>query len=124
MITGEFGYRGEFQITESLIMCDFVRASKIDLEEAYQCGIEAVKLAGKGESGVMVCIKRTSDNPYTIEFGNVPLKEVAVSAKPMSADLFNAEGNHVSQKFIDYIKPLAGELPEFVQLEKIFANKK
>jgi len=124
MITGEFGYRGEFQITESLIMSDFVRASKIDLEEAYQCGIEAVKLAANGESGVMVCIKRTSDNPYTIEFGKVPLKEVAVSAKPMSADFFNAEGNHVSQKFIDYIKPLAGELPEFVQLEKIFAKKK
>jgi hypothetical protein len=53
----------------------------------------------------------------------VPLKEVAVSAKPMSLDYFNAEGNHVSQKFIDYIKPLAGELPEFVQLEKIFAKK-
>jgi 6-phosphofructokinase len=123
MITGEFGYRGEFQITESLIMSDFVRASKIDLDEAYQCGIEAVKLAEKGESGVMVCIKRTSDNPYTIEFGNVPLKEVAVSAKPMSADFFNAEGNHVSPKFIDYIKPLAGELPEFVQLEKLFAKK-
>jgi 6-phosphofructokinase len=123
MITGEFGYRGEFQITESLIMSDFVRASKIDLDEAYQCGIEAVKLAEKGESGVMVCIKRISDNPYTIEFGNVPLKEVAVSAKPMSADFFNAEGNHVSPKFIDYIKPLAGELPEFVQLEKLFAKK-
>ncbi len=27
MIVDEFGYRGEFQITESLIMCDFVRAS-------------------------------------------------------------------------------------------------
>jgi hypothetical protein len=27
-------------------------------------------------------------------------------------------------KFIDYIKPLVGELPEFVQLEKIFAKKK
>jgi ATP-dependent phosphofructokinase / diphosphate-dependent phosphofructokinase len=124
MITGEFGYRGEFQITESLIMSDFVRASQIDLEEAYQCGIEAVKLAARGESGVMVCIKRISNNPYTIEFGKVPLHEVAVSAKPMSADFFNAEGNHVSQKFIDYIKPLAGELPEFVQLEKIFAKKK
>lgn len=124
MIAGEFGYRGEFQITESLIMSDFVRASKIDLEEAYQCGKEAVKLAAKGESGVMVCINRISNNPYTIDFGKVPLKEVAVSAKPMSPDFFNAEGNHVSQKFIDYIKPLAGELPEFVQLEKIFAKKK
>ena len=124
MITSEFGYRGEFQITESLIMCDFVRASKADLDEAYQCGVEAVKLAEKGETGVMVSIIRTSNNPYTIELGKVPLQEVAVSAKPMALDFFNAEGNHVSQKFIDYIKPLAGELPEFVKLEKVFAKSK
>jgi ATP-dependent phosphofructokinase / diphosphate-dependent phosphofructokinase len=123
MISGEFGYRGEFQITESLIMCDFVRASLVDLEEAYSCGVEAVRLAEKGETGVMVSINRVSNNPYTIEFGKVPLKEVAVSAKPMAKEFFNAEGNHVSAKFIDYIKPLAGELPEFVKLEKIFAKK-
>jgi hypothetical protein len=42
----------------------------------------------------------------------------------MPADLFNPEGNHISQKFIDYIKPLTGELPEFVQLEKLFVKRK
>jgi hypothetical protein len=30
--------------------------------------------------------------------------------------------NHVSTLFIDYMKPLAGELPEFTRLEKIFAK--
>ena len=74
MITNEFGYRGEFQITESLIMSDFVRSSVIDLEEAYQCGVEAVNLAERGESGVMVSIKRISNNPYTIEFGTASLE--------------------------------------------------
>lgn len=123
MITGEFGYRGEFQITESLIMCDFMRSSSVDLDEAFRCGVEAVKLAESGESAFMVSIKRISNNPYTIEFGKVPLKEVAVSAKPMPAEFFNSDGNHVSSLFIDYIKPLAGELPEFVQLEKIFAKR-
>jgi 6-phosphofructokinase len=123
MITDEFGYRGEFQITESLIMCDFVRSSNVDLDEAYRCGVEAVKLAETGESGVMVSIRRISNDPYTIEFGKVPLKEVAVSAKPMPAEFFNSEGNHVSPLFIDYIKPLVGELPEFVRLEKIFAKR-
>lgn len=123
MITEEFGYRGEFQITESLIMSDFVRSSPVDLDEAFGCGVEAVKLAVRGESGVMVSIKRISNKPYTIEFGKVPLKEVAVSAKPMPAEFFNSEGNHVSPLFIDYMKPLAGELPEFVSLEKIFAKR-
>jgi 6-phosphofructokinase 1 len=124
MITSEFSYRGEFQITESLIMCDYVRSSKVDLDEAYQCGVEAVKLAEKGETGYMVTIIRKSNNPYTIEFGKVPLEEVAVSAKPMPLDYFNAEGNHVSPKFIEYIKPLAGDLPEFVTLEKLYAKRK
>jgi len=122
MISDAFGYRSEFQITESLIMSDFVRASKIDLDEAYQCGIEAIKLAEKGETGVMVTIVRTSNNPYKIEFGKAQLKDVAVSAKPMPLNYFNREGNHVSPQFIDYMKPLAGELPEFVRLEKIFAK--
>jgi len=123
MITSEFGYRGEFQITESLIMSDFMRSSDVDLEEAYYCGVEAVKLAEKGESGVMVTIKRVSNKPYTIEFGKVPLNEVAVSAKPMPSEFFNSEGNHVSPLFIDYIKPLVGELPEYIRLEKIFAKR-
>jgi hypothetical protein len=66
----------------------------------------------------MVSIERISDNPYRIKFGKVPLKDVAVSAKPMPGEYFNEEGNFVSQSFIDYMKPLAGELPEFVRLEK------
>ncbi len=123
MITDEFGYRGEFQITESLIMSDFVRSSSVDLDEAYRCGAEAVRIAGRGESGVMVSINRISNDPYTIEFGQVPLREVAVSAKPMPSEYFNAEGNHVSPSFIDYMKPLTGEFPGFVKLESIFAGK-
>jgi 6-phosphofructokinase len=122
MITDEFGYRGEFQITESLIMCDFVRASSVDIEEAFQCGVEAVKLAARDESGVMVSIRRLSNTPYAVDYGVVPLREVAVSAKPMPLDYFNAAGNNVSPLFIDYMKPLAGEIPEFVRLEKIFAK--
>ncbi len=124
MIADKFGYRGEFQITESLIMSDFVRASEIDLKEAYQCGAEAIKLAQKGESGNMVSIERESNNPYRIKFGKMPLREVAVAAKPMPLGFFNKEGNHVSQAFIDYMKPLAGDLPEFVRLGKIMVNKK
>lgn len=122
MIADEFGCRGEFQITESLIMCDFARASETDLDEAFRCGVEAVNLAEKGESGVMVSIERISNKPYKIKFGKTPLSEVAVSAKPMPPEYFNKEGNHVSPEFINYMKPLVGELPEFVRLEKIYVK--
>jgi 6-phosphofructokinase 1 len=120
MIADEFGFRGEFQITESLIMCDYTRASQIDLDEAFECGEKAVKLAENEVSGVMVSIKRVSDEPYGIDFGTVPLREVAASTKPMPVKYFNPEGNFVSEDFISYIKPLAGELPDFIRLQKIF----
>jgi len=122
-ISDTFGYRGEFQITESLIMSDYVRASATDFDEAYKCGVEAMRLAEKGESGYMVTINRVSNNPYTVEYGKAPLNDVAVSAKPMPREYFNSEGNFVSGDFIEYMKPLAGELPDFVRLEEKFAKR-
>ena len=99
-------------------MSDFVRASQIDIDEAYRCGTEAVKLAESGESGKMVSIIRISDNPYEVRFGHVPLQKVAVSAKPMPEEFFNKKGNFISAAFSEYMKPLTGDLPEFVELEK------
>jgi 6-phosphofructokinase 1 len=104
-------------------MSDFVRASAVDFEEAYRCGVEAMRLAEKGETGYMVTINRVSNDPYTVEYGKALLKDVAVSAKPMPKEYFNSDGNYVSPEFIKYMKPLAGELPDFVRFEKIFAKK-
>lgn len=119
MISDEFGFRGEFQITESLIMSDFVRSVELDQLEAYAAGQEAVRLALEGESGNMVTIERLSGDPYESTFGKIPLHEVAVKAKPMPREYFNEAGNFVSPAFLNYIRPLVGELPEFVK----FKNK-
>jgi 6-phosphofructokinase 1 len=122
MISEKFGFRGEFQITESLIMSAEDRALERDIEEAYRCGVKAVGLARDGVSGMMVSMQRVSNDPYTIEYGQVPLNDVAVKAKPMPLDYFNKEGNFVSDKFLEYMKPLSGPLPEFVRLQQIKAK--
>jgi len=119
MISDNFGFRGEFQITESLIMSDIVRGTNQDVEEAYQCGLEAIKIADQNLTGYMVTMNRVSNDPYTIAFGRAELKDVAVKAKPMPKNYFNEEGNFVSPEFLPYIRPLIGELPEFVELEKL-----
>jgi len=109
----------KFQITESLSMCAIDRASKVDLEEAYACGVKAIKLAEEGVSGVMVSIHRVSFSPYKIELSTVSLYQVAVKIKPMDDKYINAEGNFVTDEYIRYIKPLVGKLPSYSELNFI-----
>jgi ATP-dependent phosphofructokinase / diphosphate-dependent phosphofructokinase len=119
MINAEFGWRGEFQVCESLQMCAADRMCHTDLEEAYACGRRAVELAAEGRSGVMVSIIRDGSNPYRWSLGTAPLAEVALGAKPMPDDYINAEGNFVTSACIEYLRPLVGPLPEYVRLEGV-----
>lgn len=119
IINQETKYRGEFQITESLSMCAIDRASKIDLEEAYACGVKAIQLAEEGLSGVMVSLHRISSSPYQVELKTVSLNEVALHTKPMDDKYINDQGNFVTNEYIKYIQPLVGELPRYSELNFI-----
>lgn len=112
--------RGEFQIPESLIMSAMDRAEPSDLKEAWDCGLEAVRLAVSGESGVMVCIERVESDPVTFRMGKAPLESVAVRAKALPDAYINERGNYVTEEFLDYMRPLISELPEFTALEQKF----
>jgi 6-phosphofructokinase len=116
LIKERLGLRGEFQITESLIMCAMDRAVELDLEEAYGCGREAVRLAEAGRSGVMVALERKPGGPYRAHYTDVALEEVAVKSKPMPAEYINPEGNFVTEAFLQYIRPLVGPIPEYTSL--------
>ena len=119
IINLETKYRGEFQITESLSMCAIDRASKVDLQEAYDCGVKAIQLAEEGISDVMVSINRISSSPYQVELKTVSLEEVALSTKIMDNKYINNQGNFITDEYIKYIKPLIGELPNYSKLEFI-----
>ena len=118
MLREETGFRGEFQITESLIMCAADRAVQRDIDEAFACGEEAVRLASEGKSGVMVTIEPDSADPSRSVYGTAPLNEVAVNAKEMPRDFINERGNFVTEKFYTYMKPLMTDLPHYVELDK------
>jgi 6-phosphofructokinase 1 len=111
------GYRGEFQITESLPMCAIDRAAPGDIRRAELCGSHAVTLASSGKSGLMVSILRKPGD--TFDFGQVPLSDVAVRAREMPRQMFNKRGNDVTQAFLDWARPLLGPMPEYVSLEEI-----
>ena len=116
MIHAAYGWRGEFQVCESLQMCAADRAWPGDVEEAYACGRRAVELAVAGTSGVMVSIVRESNNPYRWSLATAPLAEVALGAKPMPDEYITAEGDFVTSACLDYLKPLIGPLPDYVRL--------
>lgn len=116
MISDRFGFRGEFQVTESLSMCAADRATALDIEEAYQAGRRAVALAANGQSGVMVTLERKSNDPYTCGTGTIALSEAANRAKRMPDAYINEAGNFPSAAFLDYARPLVGALPEYAKL--------
>lgn len=118
ILSDEFGWRGEFQVTESLQMSAADRTVKLDLDEAYACGREAVRLATTGQSGVMVTMKRANGKgePYKMEFGTIALGEVANHERPMPDNYISKDGFDVTKAFLDYASPLVGELPSYVAL--------
>ena len=111
MACNKFGFRGEFQVVESLQMCADDRVSTVDVDEAYRCGVEAVKLAVSGKSGLMVTLIRDDSPKYHCSIGTIELEKVAFSSKPMPDEFISSTGNMVTKAFVDYIKPLIGELP-------------
>ena len=116
MISNEFGFRGEFQITESLPMCAADRGVALDFREAYLCGKTAVKLASKGTSGIMVTLVRKPGKAYGVTTGTAPLSEVAERARPMPDHFISADGYGVTRAFLDYARPLVGPLPAYARL--------
>jgi 6-phosphofructokinase 1 len=119
IISDEFGFRGEFQVTESLPMCAADRVVQLDLDEAYTCGQKAVEHAANGTTGVMVAMRRAEGSQYRCEYTTAPLSKVAVAAKPLPDDYINAEGNFVTDAFLDYLRPLVGEMPSYARLAGI-----
>jgi 6-phosphofructokinase 1 len=122
MIMDEFGFRGEFQVPESLPMCAADRAVQLDVDEAFTCGRTAVELASQGVTGRMVTLARRPGQNYSCTTGTADLSEVAVKAKPMPADYLTADGKFVSNAFLDYLRPLVGPLPEYTKLSFVKFN--
>ncbi|MBN1506825.1 MAG: 6-phosphofructokinase [Sedimentisphaerales bacterium] len=85
--------------------------SPVDVAEARRCGRQAVKYALKRDNG-SVAMRRTGSGQYSVKLFRTELKNVAEKTKPMPDEFINAEGNGVTQAFVDYALPLVGKLPQ------------
>jgi 6-phosphofructokinase 1 len=86
--------------------------SPVDVDEARRCGTEAVRFAMDEQSG-SVAIRRIADaDEYTVELFRTELNNVAEKSKVMPDEFIDKEGNDVTNEFIQYAKPLTGDLPK------------
>ncbi len=86
--------------------------SSVDASEARWCGRHAVQYAMTEISG-SVAIKRIANGKdYKVELLRTELKNVAVKTKSMPDEFINADGNGITQAFVEYALPLTGGLPK------------
>ncbi|MDO9541190.1 MAG: 6-phosphofructokinase [Kiritimatiellia bacterium] len=86
--------------------------SKVDAQEARAVGAEAVKLAAHGERQGSIVIRRKPGKKYQVYLERVPLQNVAKNTRPMPDKFINNAGNDVTRDFLEYARPLVGELPK------------
>ena len=108
-------------------------ASLTDMTEAVACGEAAVKAAVAGQSGFMVKIVRTQENPYQWTTGTQPLGDIANVEHFIPREWISADGMMVNEQFVAYARPLIegevkvpmeGGLPKFAVLERSPVEKK
>jgi 6-phosphofructokinase len=93
--------------------------SSTDREEAYEVGRAAVRAAIKGDSDKEVVLVRVPASTYVIEMGLAPLDQVANVERKLPPEFINAEGNGVTDAFVEYARPLIGEpLMPYARLER------
>ncbi|HKI67993.1 MAG TPA: diphosphate--fructose-6-phosphate 1-phosphotransferase, partial [Verrucomicrobiae bacterium] len=109
-------------------------ASATDADNAYACGVAAVKAAAAGQSGFMVKIVRNgsnSDIKWTTDLQ--PLADIANMEHFVPRDWISEDGFLPNEKFIEYAQPLIegevklpmeGGLPKFVTLDKVPVEKR
>ena len=87
-------------------------ASKVDQKEARAAGAAAVKaaLAGKLTKGT-IAIVRKPGKKYAATFEPQPVANAAKYTRSLPDAYIAANGHDVTKAFLDYARPLVGELP-------------
>lgn len=81
-------------------------ASATDIQESKMLGIKACQAALEGETGKMAVVIRKSSTPYTVTYETVPVCNVANEEKKVPADYITPDGHDVTDKMIEYLRPL------------------
>lgn len=119
LVIKKLGYKARSEKPGLLGRASIPLSSSVDRAEAILAGKTACSAAISGESGKMVGFRRVSTVPYQSETFLIDIKDVMLHEKTMPKNYINAEGNGVTEAFIDWCKPLLGntlgEMISFVE---------
>lgn len=81
-------------------------SSGTDVEEAFCLGVKGVEAALEGATGEMVLLNRISNQPYSVEYGTIPIQQVANVEKQIPKEWITPNGNDIMSPLLDYLRPL------------------
>ncbi len=129
LIKAETGFKTRGVELSLMQRCGAHLASKVDVEETFRAGREAVKAAVRGTTDKMVVYKRVEkDGKYRCKYSLVRLSLAANTEKTVPQEWIINNGTYVSNEFIEYAlpliqgdskAPLEDGLPRFAKLKKI-----
>jgi len=94
--------------------------SDIDQREAREVGERAVQLAYWNNVNGSLTIHRTGN--YSVDYRLVGVEEIAAKTRVMPAEFINKEGNHVTEAFSFFIRPLLGsglQIPSHLRAPRV-----
>ena len=133
LVADKLGYKYHFAIADYLQRSARHIASQTDLDQAYAVGESAVNAAVEGKSGVMVVIKRTSDDPYRWTTRTTSIEKVANQERKVPRSFITKNGFGITARARRYLEPLVqGEayppykngLPSYAELARKLVEKR
>ncbi len=116
LVSRRLGVRARYEkpgtIQRSLVWA----SSESDVREAEMVGRAAVTAAREGMRDVIVTLQRQDGDDYRCSVGFAPLDQVGGKVRRMPDEFLSPQDNFVTDAFIQYIKPLAGDIPRFGRL--------
>jgi ATP-dependent phosphofructokinase / diphosphate-dependent phosphofructokinase len=102
------GVRARYERPGSLQRTAILAMSATDVAEAREAGADAVRRVLRGESDIMVAIRRSDSVAYQVTYDAVPLAGVAHQERRLPDAFIAPSGIDVTDAFMAYARPLIG----------------
>ena len=80
--------------------------SATDINESVMIGMNAVKFAKEGQTGIMVTVTRNEGDEYSVTVDCADISKIANAVRSVPSEYINEEGNGITEAGLSYLAPL------------------